>query len=220
MAAPTKVTKRKSPVPVPDVANTSDDGGLDHIEDPAERKRVLNVLAQRRYRRRKREHQLELQMQIERQKQIHRNQPLSQSKGLALPDWDTVPGERLDSSDELQYLRRRVAQLEAALYAKSLDNQSNNVSLGSPQDPFDTFGGPTVVEHSVSASSESDAGTFGPNGILDTWMLAPASSSQEHAGFESVSRLPCDRPKSHDLPSSLVLYGNKSGMRFDDYSPS
>ncbi|KAF3311855.1 hypothetical protein TWF173_007942 [Orbilia oligospora] len=176
-----RIMKRKSPVPVPDVASASDER-LDHIEDPAERKRVLNVLAQRRYRKRKREHQLELQMQVERQKQ--KDQSLPHGKELSPIDWDPISSDRSDNARELAYLRQRVFELETALsvYTKSLDPQSA-VSL-SPSDPFDAFGNPTsVVDHALSASSESDAGAFGTEGMaLENWMrLTQTSGPQEVA---------------------------------------
>ncbi|KAK6352717.1 hypothetical protein TWF696_004720 [Orbilia brochopaga] len=219
MAAPPKVTKRKSPVPVPDVAGASDER-LDHIEDPAERKRVLNVLAQRRYRRRKREHQLELQLQVERQKQLQRDRSLSQAKESRLAAGYSGSSDRSDNNArELEYLRRRVAQLEAVLYAKPLDSRSSAAPIPplpplNSSDPFDSFGNPTVVEHALSTSSDSEAGTFGSEGILENWMLAQASNSQG-SNFQSAPR-----PKAHSLPSTLALYGNKSVMQFDDYSPS
>ncbi|EPS38041.1 hypothetical protein H072_8271 [Dactylellina haptotyla CBS 200.50] len=184
MSAQNKVSKRKSPVPVPDVAGASDER-LDHIEDPAERKRVLNVLAQRRYRKRKREHQLELQMQVERQKH---HTGITPGKELSPTDWEPIPSDRSDNARELAYLRRRVMELEAALYAKSLDTQSA-VSLTSPSEVFDAFGNPTVVEHALSASSESDPGAFGSE-VLENWMLAQASGPQEVPSSSSVPTQP------------------------------
>ncbi|KAF3911919.1 hypothetical protein ABW21_db0209685 [Orbilia brochopaga] len=215
MAAPSKVTKRKSPVPVPDVAGTSDER-LDHIEDPVERKRVLNVLAQRRYRRRKREHQLELQQQVERQKQLQRDhRPFPQSRDSRPSNSYSGSSDRSDHARELEYLRRRVAQLEAVLYSKPLDTRSTAapVPLRS-SDPFDAFGSTSAVENALSASSDSEAGTFGSEGILESWMLTQGSNSQG-SSFQSTSR-----PKAHSLPSTLGLYGNKSILQFDDYSPS
>ncbi|KAK6499153.1 hypothetical protein TWF481_011724 [Arthrobotrys musiformis] len=216
-----RIMKRKSPVPVPDVAGASDER-LDHIEDPAERKRVLNVLAQRRYRKRKREHQLELQMQVERQKQRDQS-TLPHEKELSPTDWDPTSSDRSDNARELAWLRQRVFELETALsvYTKPLDPQSA-VSL-SPSDPFDAFGNPTsVVDHALSASSESDAGAFGAEGMaLENWMrLTQTSGPQEHPSLQSTPRLHYDRPKAQSLPSALGLYGNKSVLRFDEFAAS
>ncbi|KAJ6263849.1 hypothetical protein Dda_2421 [Drechslerella dactyloides] len=209
MAAPNKVTKRKSPVPVPDVAGASDER-LEHIEDPAERKRVLNVLAQRRYRRRKREHQLELQLQVERQKQLQRDHSLSQTKESRLSDGYSGSSDRSDNARELEYLRRRVAQLEAVLYAKPLETQSTAaVPLGS-SDPFDAFGNTAAVEHALSTSSDSEAGTFGSEGILENWMLAQASSSQ---GVTA----PIHRyPEQDEAPEFGVVVSKPSAKRLED----
>ncbi|KAF3935156.1 hypothetical protein ABW20_dc0106063 [Dactylellina cionopaga] len=124
-------------------------------------------------------------MQVDRQKQ-QRDQSVPLSKELSPTDWDPIPSERSDNARELAYLRRRVLELETALYAKSLDPQSA-VSLASTSDPFEAFGNQAVVEHALSASSDSDPGAFGSEGLLGDWMIAQTSDPQEVSSSSSSS---------------------------------